>query len=276
MSAKEIAVATLDSEPCRTILTRVAQLPMGKKLLNKLSQTRGVFSSFEEGWSVARKAKPAGHEHPSEIDVHLNLAKTLRSSDYAVLYWLLNSSGSNLKIFDFGGNVGNLYYSYAAHLKERIVEWTVFDLPPVLKQGEKIAKERGAVGLRFTNSVEDIVGHNVLLVSGSFHYWEGSVEAFLEQFSEQPEHVLINRTPVHSKQPSFVTVQCRREFAFPCIVRNENEIVLGFANKGYTLVDRWPALELAFRMPLFPDRSVANYSGLYFRRIDQKLSNLVG
>ena len=36
---------------------------------------------------------------------------------------------------------------------------------------------------------------------------------------------------------------------------------------GYELVDRWPALELALRMPLFPDRTVPHYSGFYFRRV---------
>jgi len=35
---------------------------------------------------------------------------------------------------------------------------------------------------------------------------------------------------------------------------------------GYTMVDRWPAHELALRMPLFPDRTVPNYSGFYFHR----------
>jgi putative methyltransferase (TIGR04325 family) len=272
MSAREIAILTLDSAPCRAVLTRVAGLPFGKKILNKFSQTRGVFATFEEGWSVARKARPAGgHEHPSEIAVHLRFSKALRPSDYAVLYWLSKISAGALRIFDFGGNVGNLYYSYSTYLEStRSLQWTVFDLPSVIKEGERIATERGATGLRFTTKTQDAANCNVLLVSGALHYWEGSIQTFLEQFRQQPDHVIVNRTPVHDEQPSFITVQRTAECAFPCIVRNVAGMVETFAVNGYTMVDRWPAIERSLRMPLFPARTVPSYSGFYFRREEAK------
>jgi putative methyltransferase (TIGR04325 family) len=267
MSAKEIAIVTLGSKPCRTVLTRLAELPFGKNILNRFSQTRGVFATFEEGWSVARKTALGDHEHPSEIDVHLTFSKALRPSDYAVLYWLSKISDMELRIFDFGGNVGNLYYSYSTYLEgTRSLDWTVFDLPSVVKEGERIATERAVAGLRFTTKLEDVAGCNVLLVSGALHYWEGSVRAFLEQFQQQPDHVIVNRTPVHNEQPSFITVQRTGECAFPCIVRNVSGLIEDFAFSGYTMVDRWPAIERSLRMPLFPERTVRYYSGFYFRR----------
>lgn len=273
MSAKEIAIVTLDSKPCLTVLTRFAELPFGKQILNRLSQTRGVFATFDEGWSVARKARPAGHEHPSEIDVHLQFSKALRPSDYAVLYWLSKLAATEIRIFDFGGNVGNLYYSYSTYLEgTRSLDWTVFDLPSVVKAGERIATERGATGLRFTTKLEDAAGCNVLLVSGALHYWEGSVQAFLEQFRQQPDHVIVNRTPVHNEQPSFITVQRTAECAFPCIVRNLAGMIEDFAVKGHAMVDRWQAIERSFRMPLFPERTVPYYSGFYFRREEAKVN----
>ncbi|HUY12934.1 MAG TPA: methyltransferase, TIGR04325 family [Terriglobia bacterium] len=242
-------------------------MPYGRKLLNSLSQTRGVFATFDEGWSIARKTKPAGHEDPSEIAVHLEFSKALRPSDYAVLYWLSNICTDDLSILDFGGNVGNLYYSYSTHLKAvRNLDWTVFDIPFVVEEGKRIAAERGATGLRFTNSLQDASECNVLLVSGAFHYWEKSVQAFLEQFVNLPEHVILNRTPVHDRKPSFITVQRTKACAFPCVVHNATEMVGAFGAEGYVLVDRWPALELSLRMPLFPDRTVPHYSGFYFRR----------
>jgi putative methyltransferase (TIGR04325 family) len=272
VSAKEIAIVTLDSKPCRTLLIRFAELPFGKKILNRFSQTRGVFATFEEGWSVARKARLAGHEHPSEIDVHLQFSKALRPSDYAVLYWLSKISDMELRIFDFGGNVGNLYYSYFTYLEgTRSLGWTVFDLPSVVKEGERIATERGATGLRFTTKLEDAASCNVLLVSGALHYWEGSVRTFLEQFRQQPDHVVVNRTPVHDEQPSFITVQRTAECAFPCIVRNVAAMIEEFAVSGYVMVDRWPAIERSLRMPLFPERTVQYYSGFYFRRQEAKV-----
>jgi hypothetical protein len=32
------------------------------------------------------------------------------------LYWLSKIAATEIRIFDFGGNVGNLYYSYSTYL----------------------------------------------------------------------------------------------------------------------------------------------------------------
>jgi putative methyltransferase (TIGR04325 family) len=118
--------------------------------------------------------------------------------------------------------------------------------------------------------MQDAAGCNVLLVSGALHYWEGSIQTFLEQFRQPPEHVIVNRTPVHDEQPSFITVQRTAECAFPCIVRNVVGMIEAFAVNGYIMVDRWPAIERSLRMPLFPERTVPTYSGFYFRRQEAK------
>jgi putative methyltransferase (TIGR04325 family) len=265
-------VAILASEPCRTMLAWFESLPCGKRILNGLSGPYGVFATLEEGWSAARRTNPSGHEAPDEIRIHLELSESLRASDYAVLFWLSKIRVEDLKVFDFGGNVGNLYYSYLPHLKGefRSIFWTVFDLPVVMDRGREIAAERGATGLRFADCVEEASDCDVLLVSGAFHYWAKSVEAFLDQFRQQPKHVILNRTPIHEEQPSFFTVQRTQWCAFPCIVRNAVEILDAFSARGYTLVDRWPALELSLKLPLFPRRTVPHYSGFYFRRRDQE------
>lgn len=261
-------LAVLTSEPCGTVLAWFEGLPYGRRILNAVSDTRGVFETFEIGWSVARRAKVAAHEDPGEITIHLELSKSLRASDYSALFWLSKINAEELKVFDFGGNVGNLYYSYLPYLREvfRNIVWTAFDLPVVMDRGREIAAERGATGLRFACSVADAEGCDVLLVSGALHYWEQNVQAFLDQFPQQPKHVIVNRTPVHDYKPSFITVQRTPWCAFPCIVRNSTEIVNAFSARGYTLVDRWPALELSLNLPLFPCRTVPHYSGFYFRR----------
>ena len=268
MIGKEIAIRTLASEPCRTLLGRLELLPFGRRILNRIIQPRGVFATFEEAWAAARRSAYAGHDHPDYIKIHLELSEGLRPSDYAVLYWLSRVSPGDFHIFDYGGNVGNLYYSYSTYLKgqSRIVDWTVFDLPKTIEEGGRIASERGVSDLRFTNSLRSFSASHVLLISGAFHYWEQSVQAFVEQFPHQPEHIIMNRTPVHDTRPSFITVQYKKSYAVPCVVRNAAKMLSAFSAMGYTMVDRWPALELALRMPLFPDRTVPSYSGFYFRR----------
>jgi putative methyltransferase (TIGR04325 family) len=268
MSATEIAMAVLEAEPCRTILGGIAGSHAGRRALSRLSAPYGVFDSFQEAWKAARKARGAGHEHPDDVTIHLNLARSLRPSDYAVLYWISRIGAGDLKLFDFGGNAGNLYYSYSPFLREQFqnIEWTVFDLPPILDQGRKLCAERGISQLRFVSSPRDAGALAILLVSGAFHYWEKSVQEFLAQFPEPPDHILINRTPIHDEQPSFITVQCTPSYAVPCLVRNGRELAEEFAAAGYEMIDRWSSLELRLRLPLFPKLSVPHYSGFYFRR----------
>lgn len=273
LNVKEISRLILASWPCRSVLAGVERMPFGRTTLNRLSQNRGVFLSFAEAWFAARSGAHGGHDHPDAVNLHLELSKELRPSDYAVLFWLSRfGSGENLRIFDFGGNAGNLYYSYSPYLQARSgnglgrIEWTVFDLPAVIEAGRKLAIERGANELKFVGSVSEITEQHVLLVSGAFHYWEQSVTAFVKQFPRRPAHILLNRTPVHDEKSSFITVQRTGSYAVPCIVRNAAGIVGDFSSMGYTLHDRWPCLELSLKLPLYPDRSLPHYSGFYFRR----------
>ena len=183
--------------------------------------------------------KLANHEDMGEVERHLDLSKSLRPSDYAVLFWLARIGSRDLRVFDFGGNIGNLFYSYSPYLKEsRPLVWRVYDLPVILHEGRRIAAERGATQLRFSQSIADASTCNVLLVSGALHYWEKSVQAFIEQFAPRPEHVFINRSPIRDAGAAFITVQQTAKCAFPCIVRNAGEIISSFESAGYELVDR--------------------------------------
>jgi len=268
MTWKEVAIAALASEPCRTLLRWAGAVPGPSWMLERISYPRIVFDSFEKAWAAARRTTYAGHDHPEYIQEHLELAKSLRASDYPVLYWLLRLSRSDLRVFDFGGHVGNLYYAYSNYLESgtRVAEWIVFDLPRTVEEGKRISAERKAPSLQFTDSLNRFSRDHILLISGAFHYWEKSIEEFLRQFPCTPEHVLVNRTPITDNGPGFITVQYRKSYAVPCVVRNATELISDFAKAGYTLVDRWPVLELSLRMPLFPDRTVHQYSGFYFRR----------
>jgi len=266
MSYKELAIDILATTPCRNVLASLESTRLGRKVLNTVSYPRCLFDSFPEAWRACNGVTYAGHDHPDYLRYHTKLAGRMRVSDYAVLYWLSRIPSSPLRILDFGGNVGNLFYTYANHLHtftDRL-DWVVFDLPKTVEAGLKMAHERGESELHFTTSLDKIEGECVILVSSAFHYWEKSVADFIEQFPARPRDVIINRIPVHEKQGSFITVQYKKTFAHPCFVRNSDELVADFRSAGYALVDRWQAPELALRMPLFPGHHVRAYSGFYF------------
>jgi putative methyltransferase (TIGR04325 family) len=242
------------------------------RVLNSLSGQRGVFATFEEAWSAARRERSAGHEHPDAVTLHMKLSKALRPSDYAVLYWLSIACNGSFKVFDFGGNAGNLFYSYWPYLEKRgSIEWTVLDIPSVVEQGRRIADEENVRELSFTTSVREFSADQCLLISGALHYVEEPLSDFVRQFPDSPRYIIINRTPVHDDKAAFVTVQSTPTYAIPCIVRNSKQMVAEFGEHGYVLVDRWKATELSLAMPLFPDYSVPYYSGFFFRLESAKL-----
>jgi putative methyltransferase (TIGR04325 family) len=197
----------------------------------------------------------------------------MRPSDYAVLYWLFRTGANPLRVLDYSGSVGNVYYSYAGHLRKFAgnLEWIVFDLPKVVEEGQRMALQRGERGLQFTSSLAGLEGEFIVLVSSAFHYWEKSVAEFIAQLPCNPEHIIVNRVPVVEKESTFVTVQNnKKSYGVPCMVRNSAEFISDFARAGYRLVDSWTAPEYRIRMPLFPDHNVSAYSGFYFSKQSAK------
>lgn len=262
---KELIRLIIISPPVCNLLSAIGKSQTGKKFLNRLGRPSGIFQNFAEAWEVARSTGLPGHEDWAEITLHLEMPKGLRVSDYPVVYWLLRLSEKLVRVFDYGGNVGNLAYSYSEYLHPaRQIDWTVYDLPLVRAAGRGFAAERRNADLHFAESPAEYRSEQILLISGAFQYWEGTIESFLKQFTETPRHILINRSPIHERQHSFITVQRARTCAFPCIVRNAQDMIREFSRLGYELVDRWKAPELTLRPPLFPDYMVSFYSGFYF------------
>jgi hypothetical protein len=96
---------------------------------------------------------------------HWNLASALLISDYPVLYWM-NQAGNDLKVLDYGGNVGNLYYAYRNHLKAEKLEWTVSDLPMMIEAGRTIAKEKN-IPVFVDAAAEEPMSPNVYMQQGA-------------------------------------------------------------------------------------------------------------
>ena len=267
MGMREIITAVCSSPPCKGLVGALARSSGGRRFLTRLSPRRGIYESFEAAWAAAGKGRHPGHEHPEAVERHVPLATSLMPSDYAVLYWLNRLSG-DIRLLDYGGNMGNVYFSCAPYLEAagRSVQWTVYDFPLVIEMAAKLAANQKGPVPRFTASLEDSTGANVLLVSGTYHYWEKDTASFLEQFPKLPEHVFINRSPFYGDgRKAIVSMQATMNFAFPITVRPESELLAGFAGKGYELVDRWVAAEYGHSMPFFPAMSVKAYSGFYFR-----------
>src|SRR6516162_3322356 len=94
---------------------------------------RRTFGSFAEAEKYAARFARVlvGHEHPDNIAYHSGLADSrLRESDYPVLFYLAPLANDLRRVFDLGGNVGNLFYALQTELRfPEPLEWLVYDLP---------------------------------------------------------------------------------------------------------------------------------------------------
>ena len=226
---------------------------------------RRAFPSFAAAQTCASKYIQSGHEHPDEIRFHISISDTVRESDYPVLFYLAPLVSGLRRVFDLGGNVGNLFYAYHSKLNfPATLIWIVYDLPMKKPLGEKLAVERAESRLHFATTLEEANGCDVFIASGSLHYFEQPLHEILRTLPRPPKHVFANRMPC-SSGPDVITVQDNRSYLVPCILHSRTTLVNGMLALGYELQSEWPVHERRLPVPTHPDLSPRNYFGFYFR-----------
>jgi putative methyltransferase (TIGR04325 family) len=238
---------------------------VSRKFFEHLVGYRRIFDSMTEARTVAARHLEESHDCLDNINRQISLSRSARPSDYPVLFYLDRLSPVASSLFDLGGNVGNLFYSYSKYLAfPGDFVWTVYDMERTLELGRQLAHERGEKRLRFTADLEGLDGHDVLLVSGALHYVESPLPDVLRRLSSKPSHVFINRTPMTNVR-SVVTVQDAGDSLFACKIILRQELIAGMEKIGYVLVDQWSVPELSVHIPFYPEYSVSHYTGLYFQ-----------
>ena len=232
--------------------------------LERLLGYRRSFSSFGEARSCSSNFISAGHEHEDDIRMHLSSSRAARESDYPVFFYLSQSQMPLRSVFDFGGNIGNLFYCYQNCLQlPQDISWKVYDLPELRQAGQKIAAERGESRLRYVAGLNELEPADLFLASGSLHYFESSLPELLAQAKCLPTRIIVNRTPF-SNAEDLITIQDNGSFLVPCKLHNKQTFLDGMAALGYKLRGSWPVAERALYVPLHPDSSSATYFGFYF------------
>lgn len=246
-------------------MTRVAQQNgTGNWLLRKILGYNRIYPTLVAAESAIQPYSNGGHENLENIRHHLDLNAKARPSDYAALFHLAPEITSARKIFDLGGNVGNLFYCYKEYIAlPAKLTWVVYDLPRNVEHGINLAKERRAEQLRFTTAWEEADEADVLIASGSLHYFHEPLPRLLETLPHKPRRVLVNRTPL-TQGGEIAVIQQTEWFRVACKLYNHSRFIQEFERIGYTLLDEWDVPELSIMIPGYPDRSVHSYSGLWF------------
>lgn len=258
--------ASLGARPAsRALVSHLRSNSWLRAPIESLLGFRRTFSSFAEAQAVASRYIPAGHEHPDEVTFHTAISDILRESDYPVLFLLAPIASTFRKVFDLGGSVGNILYAYKDHLEfSSSLTWLVYDLPFIRPAGERLAHKRGESRIRFTDSMRESSGADLLLASGSLHYFEQPLHELLRALEKLPNHVVINRSPF-SRGPDVITIQDNHSFLVPCKLHSRSKLLDGMKSLGYRLHMEWPVHERRLLLPLDPHLSARTYSGFYFR-----------
>ncbi len=262
VAAKLIRVASA-SGVGEAAVRSVRRTRFGRAAMDAVLGYHRVFPTLIEAEIAVLPYANGGHQNSANAQMHLDLNVTPRPSDYAALFHLAPRMRGAKLVFDLGGNVGNLYYCYEGYLRfDEDCVWNVYDLPANLEFGSKLAAERDARHLRFTERWSDASGADVLIVSGSLHYFR-PLAHLVEGLERRPRAILINRAPL-TRGPSVAVVQDAGAFRVACMLYNRDELVAGLEGLGYALVDDWRAVELSLAVPGDPDHRVDAYSGLFF------------
>lgn len=267
------------------LLSAIAQLPGIRSLVAPLRRRRaqrrfaqqyaaffGVYATREEAEAAAPRTKPVGYAQDALVPEYAALLSSqlarrgLESYEYPVLHWLgtLWRAGDARHIADFGGNLGTHFYGFATYLSYPAdLAWWIVEVPPIAAEGERLAAERDARGLRFATRMADVPSVDLLIASGSLQYLADPFQLVRE--AGAPRHVLVNRLPL-GDTPTFWTLQNGGAVFYAQQIQARAGFLAAMAAMDYRVVDEWEDRVDRCDIPLHAERSLATYVGFYFRR----------
>jgi putative methyltransferase (TIGR04325 family) len=233
------------------------------------SYFRGVFETFEQAIQTAPKSKFIGYNSPDLAEEYISNVESfevIRAYDYPMIFWLnhIFDNVEDISIFDFGGNVGIHFYGYQKYIDyPKKLKWIVFEVPEIVKAGEKLAKSKSSINLEFTDIEDVLEDKDVFIASGSIQYVK-SLSTLLASLTKKPRFLLLNRLPLYNGN-QFVTLQNGGKVFYPQYVFNYSNFILSLEEIGYDLIDAWEDNLDSCIIPFYPEKSIRFYHGFYFK-----------
>ena len=197
----------------------------------------GAYASFEEARADAPADRSLGYDNDGAAGMYEDQLDRTWPEHYPVLFWLSRGWGEYRHVLDFGGHRGSLFYS-GRRLMGPGPEWTVFDVPAVVREGRRTASARGVEGLRFEDDLGRVEGVDLVVAAGSLQYVEDTAEEWLGRIGGAPRHVIVSTTPFHPSR-EFVTLSNMGTAYCPYKIRREGEFFDDLRRLGYEAVEEW-------------------------------------
>jgi putative methyltransferase (TIGR04325 family) len=270
---KALVKALLEAGPLPYLIDLGKPIPAYRRFLTHCLPSwvkyRGVYDSFAEACANAPKSVSLGYDH-EEIALGYKDQRFI-ASDYPAAFWLREALRDGSTVFDLGGSVGTSFYEWENYFDyPHDVRWLICELPSVARAGEQLAQERRENRLHFTSRFDEADGANCLLASGCLQYIETSIADSLKRLAHPPQHLVLNRLPLHSRREC-VTLQNIRWAVSPYRVFQRDHFIGELEALGYVVVDAWAVPDHSCWIPFYPENSVESYSGLYLRQAERKV-----
>jgi len=242
----------------------VRQVYNRRAFLHRAPACIGPFKSFAEAQAHVPPQSRIGFDHKGVAD-NLRGKTQFDDRDYPVLFWLSRIVPQVKRVFELGGSTGQGFFVYDRYLSfAPDLEWTVCDLPEIIRAGREAAAERNESRLHFTDRREDADGTELYATFGTLQYVEPPFAEILGKLANKPRHLLISRVPFTDRE-SFYALQNNGYYFAPYKLDNRADFLTSLQALGYKLVEEWRMIHPnSFLLPA--GYSPPSYHGFYLTR----------
>jgi putative methyltransferase (TIGR04325 family) len=247
-------------------LVRALKATMGR--LHYVSPIRprfqGAFDCREAAVASASSRGLVGYDHDVVAEVSFDEMCRIAPWDYPIMFWLQRLLPRGRRVLDAGGHMGTKYRAFRRLLDlDAGVEWTVYDVPAIVRAGRKRALEDGLVELAFTEDLAQVPCPDLLFASGLLQYLDVPFSDLLRRLPALPRHLLVNKVAMRDEE-TIVTLENFGVALVPYQIRNREAFLSEMATLGYRIEDEWHIPSLANRISTHPELGWSRSSGFCF------------
>ncbi len=250
-------------------------LAAGKRLISAIAHGRltgpafdsllgysRAFDSLSGAMDAARPYANGDHQNSEEVNVHLSLAEAPRPSDYAALFHMQTMTFEHAKIFDLGGNVGNLsFFMIATYTFQGIASGGSMTCQQSSKRVKSSLRAAPKPGFNSRQNGRRQMGQISCLPPVPY------ITSILRIRKCYPFCQLNQRISLSTARLSSMgrrRPRCKMAENIECVLYNKSKFLNAFEEIGYDAVDSWKAEELSLKIAGKLECS-APYSGYLFK-----------
>lgn len=220
-----------------------------QEVLDNFTQSSTEYNSPESAEQSYHKAKLRFSQLKSETTPNLSWENSRLNLFPAFLATQVRLTP--LSILDIGGGLGVSYVDLKSSCPNIKVDYTIYELPEVAKQGEQLSKEIN--DLKFVSDLPQYNRLDCVLFGSSLQYFENYAQVIDKVCSNNPDYVVLTDHPMGYFN-SFICAQVNmKDRVIPRFVFNIDEIVSLFNKNKYKLILK--------SLNFYPFHNFENYTG---------------